>query len=104
MGENKWETQIVPDKAIWGNDLSKIELWPLHTDNICIVLQCTWLRLFQTVEEKNERLQPQRSFLILMMNFTLMHHILSEHAELAFKILFTAHFFKQKSWGGNPTN
>lgn len=32
MGENKWETETVTDKVIWGNDLSKIELWPLHTE------------------------------------------------------------------------
>lgn len=49
-------------------------------------------RLFQILEEKNERLQPQRSFLMLMTNFILMHHTLSEHAELAFKILFTVPF------------
>lgn len=44
MGESKWEAEIVSDKMIWQNDLSKIELWPLYTDNICKVLQRTWLR------------------------------------------------------------
>lgn len=32
MGENKWETETVPDKVTWGNDLSKTELWPLYTE------------------------------------------------------------------------
>lgn len=61
-------------------------------------------RLFQTLEEKNERLQPQRSFLMLTMNFFLMHHTLSEHAEPAFKILFTIHFLNRKAELGNSTN
>lgn len=54
-------------------------------------------RLFPTLEKKNEGLQPQRSFLMLMMNFILMHHTLSEHAELALKILFTVHFLNRKA-------
>lgn len=61
-------------------------------------------RLFQTLEEKNERLQPQRSFPVLMMNFILRHHTLSEHAEPAFKILFTIHFLNRKAELGNSTN
>ena len=95
MGENKWETETVPDKVIWGNDLSKIELQPLHTEYLHSTAM--YLRLFQTLEEKNERLWPQRSVLMLMMNFILMHHTLSEHAELAFKILFTTHLFNRKA-------
>lgn len=97
MGNNKREMKIVRDTVTWWNDWSTTELWPLYTDNICKVLQRTWLRLFQTLQEKNERLQPQRSFLMLMMNFILMHHTLSEHAEPAFKILFTIHFLNRKA-------
>lgn len=34
---------------------------------------------------------------MLIKNFILMHHTLSEHAELAFEILFTIHFLNRKA-------
>lgn len=49
------------------------------------------------LEKKNEGLQPRRSFLMLMMNLIFMHHTLPEHAEPAFKILFTIHFLNRKA-------
>lgn len=106
MGEKKWGNATVRDKVIWLNDLSKIELWPLFTDNICKTLQCTWLRkTVWNTKEKNERLQPQRSFLMLMINFILMHHTVSEQVELAFKSLFTICFQTEKlSWVIQWTN
>lgn len=44
-----------------------------------------WLR-------RNRRLHPQRSVLMLMIDFILMLQTLTGYAELASKILFTIHF------------
>lgn len=100
MDENKWETEIIRDKVIWWNDLSKVEPWPLYTDNIYEVLQHTWLRK-SVSNDGREKWMTITSMVVFNANkFYLNTSYFVRMCWTSTQNIVYYSFFKEKSWAG----